>query len=111
MTNKWHATLAVSIVAFVALSLPGTGQGDSVREITVPIRYVGGAENGQPVDGSFMRVAVSPGEVSMSIRSTGFDANEALTLWFVFNENPEACTGYPNVPYGEVPPIFRCGVA
>jgi hypothetical protein len=84
--------LAASLVAAVALLLPATLAAAAPAEHnTSPVFVFGQPSNTIP--GAASTVVTQTGGATMTLHTSGLTGGDAVTVWWVIFNNPEACTG------------------
>lgn len=84
---------------------PAAAAQDASRAYSVPLRWIGGPSNGQPVPGSLVEVTATSGQVEVNVSATNLKPGHAYTSWLVVFPDPSVCAAPPNLPNT----ILRCG--
>lgn len=84
---------------------PALTEQEASQAYTVPLRWIAGPGNGQPVPGSLVQVTATAGQVDVTAHATNLHPGHAYTTWLVTFPDPSLCVAPPNLP----DPILRSG--
>ncbi|MDX1664575.1 MAG: hypothetical protein R3272_12335 [Candidatus Promineifilaceae bacterium] len=88
--------LALAVGLLLAVAAPGFAGGGSQHTTSDVYWFDPFPTAGDRVDGASASLVTNEAGATMRIQTSGLTPGDAVTIWWVIFNNPEACAGYPN---------------